>query len=176
MSLFDRIDQDPDVFFLTRQSCSENDASISLCHNLISKFNSSNGGYRIIKLDSYYDTIKFAKPPKAPDCLIIIERNGRFEIIVVELKDVSKPANLKPLSEIREKFDVVARFIEKDFPHVFIADDIVYERLENWLVVAGFDLSKAKGLFVDALAGKGLVRVGGLTAPIQVKSSGTEIC
>jgi hypothetical protein len=183
MSLFDRIDAHPKLAQISRLTCEENSAAVAFCNGLLPN-DDNNRKYRILKLDAYYNTIDFATPPPSVDCLIIIERDGGFEIVIVELKDLSRPKQLKPLAQLERKFASVVAFISEEFREIFISGDVRFTRLQAWVVLAGFSETgepaeferRLRGTVVDRLSAFRPLELQGLIAAVEPKLTQALVC
>lgn len=115
--MFDAIINNPDLFSIRREECSENGVCVEFCDEIGGAEN-----YIILKVDDYYNTSNFATPPKAVDCLIVIKRDHGYEIVLVELKNVSSTKSIKP-GEIEPKFlSTIQDFMGSDFSDIFSGD------------------------------------------------------
>ena len=181
--LLNEIDAHPELFGITRQTCEENESLVVFCENLLER-RDEGAGFRILKLDEYYSTARMHNPPPAPDCLIIIEDEGGYRVIVVELKDVRRPKYLKPLDKLEQKFQTAVDFLTSEFRDTFDAGRHGFIEFRCWLVLAGFGGNgtntnfdrRIAGTLIDGLTSVKPLRFGALASAIVPKSTATRIC
>jgi hypothetical protein len=118
--MLNAIDQDVSLLNITRRSCVENNVGIDICDALLVDGDLNDDLIRILKIDDYYSSKNFAKPPKSIDCLIVVKSEKEsFELTLVELRDVKSIKGVRP-GHILEKFrNTFARFMTEDFSEIF---------------------------------------------------------
>jgi hypothetical protein len=133
--MLDAIERDPDLQRITRRTCVENEAEVEICPALLVKDDLDDSLIKILKVDDYYSTKNFARPPKSIDCLIVVKcASGTFELTLVELRDVTATKGVKP-TDIVEKFSATfKRFLAEDFVGVFGNPDHQISKIRAWLV------------------------------------------
>nr|VFK17739.1 MAG: hypothetical protein BECKLPF1236B_GA0070989_11245 [Candidatus Kentron sp. LPFa] len=133
--MLDEIVKHPDLFGLLRHACEEHDVCVTVCDELMENGDLRQDLIAILKIDAYFKTPKFSKPPKSIDCLIIIKTGERkFGLTLVELKNVSDARSLRP-REIEPKFDTtIDDFLSGEFKSIFMNPGVTISYLHLWLI------------------------------------------
>lgn len=95
----------------------------------------------ILKPDLFYNTRRFATPPRSVDGIIIVEGDIGITLYIAELKSSRSPNINK--TEIQAKFDTIFKqFLTDDYSHIF--EDLSYNLndIKLWLVCDPFQLRK----------------------------------
>jgi hypothetical protein len=134
----------------------------------------------ILKMDDYYSSRRMHNPPPSIDCLIITKCNdGSYSFYLVELRDVSGTALIKP-KEIVPKFETIVHdFFVNKFPDVFISDDVNINKVHMWVVTNALGTeqlteeeyrAKIKGTVIDQYLSIKPFRIKNRLATIEVVS------
>ena len=102
--LIDLLKQDPIIQKYICQSCSENGIEVSIDGAI------NVDRILVIKVDDFYNS-EVIQPNCSPDCLIIQQCNGYFNIYIVELRNVNGPKGIK-VSQIEEKLNDCASLVK----------------------------------------------------------------
>lgn len=118
--MINRIINDPELFSILREECSENGFCVNVCEHLTKNGHLDSEKVIILKPDEFYNTKNYATPPKSIDCLFIIKReNEIFDLTLVELRN-SKRGELNCPLRIQPKFNnTVNFFLKQDFREIF---------------------------------------------------------
>lgn len=97
----------------------------------------------IIKVDSYYNSLKGKQSP-SPDCLIIVQcEKGHYDLYIVELKNVVDKKDIDE-ENIRAKFNTCLHDYMSNLLKPYFGTDSIYEfgRIELHLVTNPFTNKK----------------------------------
>ena len=121
--MIESIFETPDLFAIVRACCEENDVSISFCEELFVDNEVDDNRVAILKIDSYYNTKNFAKPPPSIDCLIVInESDDKYALYLIELKGIKKAANFDKKNIVTKFKTTIDDFLSKEFSNIFLND------------------------------------------------------
>lgn len=162
-----RIQSDSKLKKILVDECCENDYSV----NFSEKIN-RNEDVAILKVDAYYNTKDFAKPPKSIDCLVVLRcKDGSFSLYLVELRNIRRMKHLK-VSQIDTKFKTTVNdFMAKRFLEIFMDEQLNIKDIKAYFVTdprgagKGVDQEifdrKYKGTRLDASLARPLLRFRG---------------
>ena len=115
--MFEEIKKDSQLSKIIRNFCEDNHFEICISDNL----EENDENLLILKIDDYYSTKNFTKPPKSIDCLILVRcHNESFNMFLIELRNIknSKGFNRK---EIYQKFqNTFELFLNDEFSKIFV--------------------------------------------------------
>ncbi|MCU0425829.1 MAG: hypothetical protein MUF71_09415 [Candidatus Kapabacteria bacterium] len=114
----------------------------------------------IVKIDSYYASLKLADTVPSADCLIFQDaENQRFCLFVVELKSQNYSAGLS-IEQLRDKFETSLNdFVAKRFKSHFVINPAKYKKIRCYLrskINPGYT-QKARSLSLEALINKPII-------------------
>ncbi|NCU32066.1 MAG: hypothetical protein EOM23_03835 [Candidatus Moranbacteria bacterium] len=132
----------PDLFNILRGTCEEEGVKVAVCPELLIDGEADDSQILILKIDRYYNTQNFAKPPKSIDCLIVIDNKGnRFSLDLLELKSTKYLKRIK-FRDIHTKFKTtIENFMKIDFKTIFLSEKYKVIDIELHLV-AGHNFSQ----------------------------------
>lgn len=131
--MFDKIMLNQTLANIVCHDCSENNATVEFDKSLLINGYLNHEKILILKPDSFYNTRDLAKPPKSPDCLILINctEKERYDLYLIELKDVKDTRELK-YEIIVEKFKTMINQFFPEFAAIF--SSINYKAINFYLV------------------------------------------
>lgn len=118
--LLNKIVSDPILAKHIVSECTENNIQVEVDRNF------PRDKYLIIKVDSFYNSLKLANTPPSPDCLYIIycEKGNYYSLYCYELKNIQNVQNLK-IENIYGKFEtLVEDFLKQQFAPLFLDTNI----------------------------------------------------
>ncbi len=127
--MFDEIRNNNKLSKIIRNFCEDNNFEICISDNL----EKNDENLLILKVDDYYSTKNFKKPPKSIDCLILVKcKNQSFNMFLIELRNIKNSKGFKE-KEIYEKFQNTFNFFLNDeFLNIF--DKYSYNNIECYFV------------------------------------------
>jgi hypothetical protein len=182
--MFNKIMHNQQLWSIMCHDCSENNASVAFDNSLLINGFLNNEKILILKPDNYYNTKNFATPPKSPDCLILIShaQKARYDLYLVELRNVTSSSGLKP-KDIIEKFETMVNQFFPEFSTIFYLSK--YKKISFYLVTTypkgGSELSpeeyrtKIKGSVLDILGSAKPLKLFGRAILIQPAPSPFKI-
>lgn len=93
-----------------------------------------------VKVDSYYNSLNKNPTPPSVDNLVVTKNRGdnRFDVYIIELKDVRKMASLDT-SQIQAKFKTTfTDFMSDKFKDIFLCEEKIVCNLNAWIVCNRF--------------------------------------
>lgn len=129
------INNDKKCFEISSGSLEENDIKIEFGTSLTdANGDIDSSKLAILKPDLYYNTKDFAKPPKSPDGLVLVQDGELYHLYVAELKSARRIQSVKQ-TEINEKFHTIFnRFLCDDYKHIFTDQNYTLKSLSLWLI------------------------------------------
>jgi len=143
--MFNAILNHPTLSLLQRQTCDENDVHVTFSDAIEEAFDDK---ILILKVDAFYDTVRFPLPPPSIDCLIIVKCGfeGWFDFYLIELRNVNSPRGFN-VENVREKFvSTIEDFLKERFADIFLSE--IY-RLNNLKLFFVSDAYRVKKRFPD---------------------------
>lgn len=126
--MFDSIINNPELFHLIRQNCSENDVGIDFHNEFITADGTLDPNkILVLKTDSFYSSKLMHNPPPSIDYLILLkcEELSGYHIYLVELRNTKNTTGVKP-GIIRQKFETVINdFLLNKFASFFSTPKIL---------------------------------------------------
>jgi hypothetical protein len=184
--MLDAIAQHPELSGICGCACQENNVSVEICDDLLVNSELDHARIKVLKVDQYYNTRRFARPPKSIDCLIIVKcQSGTYRLTLAELRDVSSTRGVKP-KDILQKFTATfTQFMQEDFPEIFANDKYAVSSVQAWLVVDPFNASqlsdaeykkKMRGTVLDVIQSQKPFRVGNHAVLIKHMRPNPVLC
>jgi len=114
--MFDEIKNNNKLSKIIKNFCEDNNFEICISDDL----EKNDENLLILKIDDYYSSKNFKKPPKSIDCLILVKcKNQSFNMFLIELRNIKKSKGFNT-KEIYEKFKNTFEFFLKDeFSDIF---------------------------------------------------------
>ncbi|MCP4347036.1 MAG: hypothetical protein GY795_16100 [Desulfobacterales bacterium] len=137
--MFDEIFQHPDLFGLTRAGCEENDVGVQISEQL------NEEDFIVLKIDSFYNSLRLTKPPPSVDCLIIVKCNtvAYYDFYLAELKNINSPKHFD-INNVVKKFETTIHdFLTLKFPDIFLNDEYCLNNLYLYFVSDVYRIKKA---------------------------------
>lgn len=131
--MFDTIMRNQELINIVCGSCSENNAHVDFDNSLKRNGELDDAKVLVLKPDSFYNTRDFAKPPKSPDCLILVNCTDKehYDLYLIELKDVKNSQGLKK-EDIISKFKTMIDDFFIRFGYIF--NQANYGKIEFYLI------------------------------------------
>ncbi len=180
--MIDAICENSDLFNILRGTCEEEGVKVTVCPELLIDGETDDSKILILKIDSYYNTQNFAKPPKSIDCLIVIDnKKNRFSLDLVELKSTKYLKRIK-FRDIHTKFKTtIENFMKDDFKSIFLSEkynviDIELHPVADHHFSPDQFRKKIKGPFLDAVQSFKPFEFRGHIKQIRPKFSPVMVC
>ena len=140
-----------------------------------------------IKVDDFYNGLKISPTPPSADILVVVKgrSDDRFDIYVIELKDVRKMGSLNTKNIIDKFKTTIHDFISSRYDYIFLNKDFTICNLNLWVVCNRFSVSandeisdeKHRERIKDTAMGTLLlakpIKFGHRLFPLQLKDSNT---
>lgn len=184
--MIDKIRQDQRLFAIIRNSCEEHGVKADLCDELLIQDEVNDDLVIILKIDAYYNTIDFAVPPPAPDCLIIFKNNrNEYFFYIIELKSSSRPCYID-IKQVVKKFETaINTFMSDDFSDIFLDNNYKLIKINAWLLTNCFNhpqitedifRKKIKGSLLDYLSTVKPFKFNGIFFQLEVIPTIKKVC
>lgn len=178
--MFNKITDNPALFAIMCQDCSENNAAVEFNNDLLINNHLDDKKVLILKPDIFYHSKKLNNPPPSPDCLILVHcsKEDHYGLYLIELRDVKNTKVLK-YKEIVNKFNTMIEQFFPEFESIF--KTVNYEIIVFYLVTTypknGGQISddgyrtKIKGSALDAYSSQKPLKLFNKAVFIQPKPS-----
>ncbi len=150
-------------------TCAENDLAATMDSRIPAD------SFVIIKVDSYYSSLKLCHTPPSIDCLIVLKcADGQFVIYLVELKNIKSPSGFDH-SNIYGKFKTTLEdFMSQRFQDIFFDPHQRIKDIHLYFVSNPYRLThishKKEGTKMDKLLSHKPFKFRGIISDIKIKN------
>ncbi|MFP7323483.1 hypothetical protein [Serratia marcescens] len=93
-----------------------------------------------VKVDDFYNSLRMNPTPPSVDNLVVVKGRGenRFELYIIELKDVKKMASLDTVNLVSKFRTTFEDFMSQRYGEIFLNEGIIISHINLWIVCNRF--------------------------------------
>lgn len=93
-----------------------------------------------IKVDDFYNSLRTNPTPPSVDNLVVVKGRGenRFDLYIIELKDVKKMASLDTANLVSKFRTTFHDFMSHKYGNIFLNESIIISNINLWIVCNRF--------------------------------------